>query len=172
MYIEFLLGIGKQNLHLSALYNNVQVFHIRMCLSEKIYSMTSLSINELQKSFKKEQKNSPIYLDVIDKLSTFAPALLERQSLMIDILLKSKGSENKNKKLSKKFGGYLKKSLSLHPLSQRKQARRKPRQFFEILINNTSSTSKKIEPSILVRESSDTIEDNRYLNKVNKFTAS
>ena len=50
------------------------------------------------------------------KVSTFAPALLERQSLMIDILLKSKGSENK-KKLSKKFGGYLKKSLSLHPLS-------------------------------------------------------
>ena len=44
--------------------------------------------------------------------------------------------------------------------------------FFEILINNTSSTSKKIEPSILVRESSDTIEDNRYLNKVNKITAS
>ena len=38
------------------------------------------------------------------KVSTFAPALLERQSLMIDILLKSKGSENKNKKLSKKFG--------------------------------------------------------------------
>ena len=27
----------------------------------------------------------------MDKLSTFAPALLERQSLMIDILLKSKG---------------------------------------------------------------------------------
>mgnify|MGYP003223830244 CR=1 FL=1 len=103
------------------------MFHIRMCLSEKTYSMTSLSINELQKSFKKEPKNSQIYLDVIDKLSTFAPALLERQSLMIDILLKSKGSENKNKKLSKKFGGYLKKSLSLHPLSQRKQARRKPR---------------------------------------------
>ena len=49
--------------------------------------MTSLSINELQKSFKKEPKNSQIYLDVIDKLSTFAPALLERQSLMIDILL-------------------------------------------------------------------------------------
>ena len=89
--------------------------------------MTSLSINELQKSFKKEPKNSQIYLDVIDKLSTFAPALLERQSLMIDILLKSKGSENKNKKLRKKFGSYLKKSLSLHPLSQRKQARRKPR---------------------------------------------
>ena len=88
-----------------------------MCLSEKIYSMTSLSINELQKSFKKEPKNSQIYLDVIDKLSTFAPALLERQSLMIDILLMIKGSENKNKKLRKKFGCYLKKSLSLHPLS-------------------------------------------------------
>ena len=89
--------------------------------------MTSLSINELQKSFKKEPKNSQIYLDVIDKLSTFAPALLERQSLMIDILLMIKGLENKNKKLRKKFGSYLKKSLSLHPLSQRKQARRKPR---------------------------------------------
>ena len=88
-----------------------------MCLSEKIYSMTSLSINELQKSFKKEPKNSHIYLDVMDKLSTFAPALLERQSLMIDILLMIKGSENKNKKLRKKFGCYLKKSLSLHPLS-------------------------------------------------------
>ena len=61
------------------------------------------------------------------KVSTFAPALLERQSLMIDILLMIKGSENKNKKLRKKFGSYLKKSLSLHPLSQRKQARRKPR---------------------------------------------
>ena len=44
--------------------------------------------------------------------------------------------------------------------------------FFEILINNTSSTSKKIEPSILVLWSSDTIKTNRYLNKVNKFTAS
>jgi len=44
--------------------------------------------------------------------------------------------------------------------------------FFEILINNTSSTSKKIEPSILVLFSSDTIKTNRYLNKVNKFTAS
>lgn len=52
----------------------------------------------------------------MDKLSTFAPALLERQSLMIDILLMIKGSENKNKKLRKKFGCYLKKSLSLHPL--------------------------------------------------------
>ena len=66
---------------------------------------------------KKIRKNSYIYLDVMDKLSTFAPALLERQSLMIDILLMIKGSENKNKKLRKKFGCYLKKSLSLHPLS-------------------------------------------------------
>lgn len=63
--------------------------------------MTSLSINELQKSFKKEPKNSQIYLDVIDKLSTFAPALLERQSLTIDILLENMASENKNKKLRK-----------------------------------------------------------------------
>ena len=38
----------------------------------------------------------------MDKLSTFAPALLERQSLMIDILLMIKGSENKNQKTSKK----------------------------------------------------------------------
>ena len=38
----------------------------------------------------------------MDKLSTFATALLERQSLMIDILLMIKGSENKNKKTSKK----------------------------------------------------------------------
>ena len=91
-----------------------------MCLSEKIYSMTSLSINELQKSFKKEPKNSQIYLDVIDTLSTFAPALLERQSLTIDILLENMASENKNKKTSKKFGCYLKKFLSLHPLSLRK----------------------------------------------------
>ena len=64
-----------------------KIVWLRMCLSEKTYSMTSLSINELQKSFKKEPKNSQIYLDVIDKLSTFAPALLERQSLMVDILL-------------------------------------------------------------------------------------
>ena len=56
----------------------------------------------------------------MDKLSTFAPALLERQSLMIDILLMIKGSENKNKKLRKKFGCYLKKSLSLQSDSQRK----------------------------------------------------
>ena len=55
--------------------------------SRKRYSTISLSIRWLQKSFKKVVENSQIYLDVIDKLSTFAPALLERQSLMIDILL-------------------------------------------------------------------------------------
>ena len=142
MYIEFLLGIGKQNLHLGILYNNVQVFHIRMCLSEKIYSMTSLSINELQKSFKKEQKNSPIYLDVIDKLSTFAPALLERQSLMIDILLMIKGSENKNKKTSKKVWMLSEKVFIFASAFVKKAVRRRPHQFFEILINNTSSTRK------------------------------
>ena len=55
--------------------------------SRKRYSTISLSIRWLQKSFKKVVENSQIYLDVIDKLSTFAPALLERQSLMVDILL-------------------------------------------------------------------------------------
>ena len=89
--------------------------------SRKRYSTISLSIRWLQKSFKKVVENSQIYLEVIDNLSTFAPALLERQSLMIDILLMIKGSENKNKKLRKKFGCYLKKSLSLHPLLKRKR---------------------------------------------------
>ncbi|UVQ68947.1 hypothetical protein NXX83_21240 [Bacteroides thetaiotaomicron] len=43
-------------------------------------------------------KKSSIYLDIVIKFSTFAPALLERQSLTIDILLENKASENKNKK--------------------------------------------------------------------------
>ena len=47
----------------------------------------------------------------MDKLSTFAPALLERQSLIIDILLMIKGSENKNKKTSEKFWNINKKVL-------------------------------------------------------------
>ena len=38
----------------------------------------------------------------MDKLSTFAPALLERQSLTIDILLENMASENKNKKKLRK----------------------------------------------------------------------
>ena len=49
----------------------------------------------------------------MDKLSTFAPALLERQSLMIDILLMIKGSENKNKKNFEKSLDVIWKSLYL-----------------------------------------------------------
>ena len=89
--------------------------------SRKRYSTISLSIRWLQKSFKKVVENSQIYLDCIAKPRTFAPAFQERDGLTIDILLKFKASENKNKKTSKKFGCYLKKSLSLHPLSLRKQ---------------------------------------------------
>ena len=37
-------------------------------------------------------------MDIVIKFSTFAPALLERQSLTIDILLENMASENKNKK--------------------------------------------------------------------------
>lgn len=51
----------------------------------------------------------------MDKLSTFAPALLERQSLMIDILLMIKGSENKNKKTSKKVWMLSDKVLTFAP---------------------------------------------------------
>ena len=89
--------------------------------SRKRYSTISLSIRWLQISFKKVVENSQIYLDCIAKPRTFGPAFQERDSLTIDILLKFKASENKNKKTSKKFGGYLKKFLSLHPLSLRKQ---------------------------------------------------
>ena len=90
--------------------------------SRKRYSTMSLSIRWLQKSFKKVVENSQIYLDCIAKPRTFAPAFWERDGLTIDILLKFKASENKKqKKLRKKFGSYLKKSLSLHPLSLRKQ---------------------------------------------------
>ena len=131
--------------------------------------MTSLSINELQKSFKKEQKNSPIYLDVIDKLSTFAPALLERQSLMIDILLMIKGSENKNKKLRKKFGCYLKKVLIFASAFVKKAVRRRPHQFFEILINNTSSTRKDRTVNTICYICSYICNRNRYQNEVNKL---
>ena len=68
-----------------------------MCLSEKIYSMTSLSINELQKSFKKEPKNSQIYLDVIDKLSTFAPAFETKATKFFEILINNTSSTRKNR---------------------------------------------------------------------------
>ena len=89
--------------------------------SRKRYSTISLSIRWLQKSFKKVVENSQIYLDCIAKPRTFAPAFQERDSLTIDILLKFKALENENKKTSKKCGSYLKKFLSLHPLSLRKQ---------------------------------------------------
>ena len=92
-------------------------------------------------SFKILQKNSGIYLDVMYKVSTFAPALLERQSLMIDILLMIKGSENKNKKTSKKVWMLSDKVLIFASAFVKKAVRRRPHQFFEILINNTSSTS-------------------------------
>ena len=65
-------------------------------------SYSKFVYSKLKLNTKKIRKNSHIYLDVMDKLSTFAPALLERQSLMIDILLMIKGSENKNQKTSKK----------------------------------------------------------------------
>ena len=77
---------------------------------------------------------------------------------------------SKKKKLKKNFRKSLvvkNKALTFAPAFKNESNK-----FFEILINNTSSTSKKIEPSILVLFSSDTIKTNRYLNKVNKFTAS
>lgn len=70
--------------------------------SRKRYSTISLSIRWLQKSFKKVVENSQIYLDCIAKPRTFAPAFQERDSLTIDILLKFKALENKNKKTSEK----------------------------------------------------------------------
>ena len=94
--------------------------------SRKRYSTISLSIRWLQKSFKKVVENSQIYLDVIDKLSTFAPALLERQSLMIDILLMIKGSENKNKKTSKKVWKLSEKVLIFASAFVKKAVRRRP----------------------------------------------
>lgn len=80
------------------LYNNVQSFYIGSPCS-KIYVLQHPCQSACYKKVsKKIRKNSHIYLDVMDKLSTFAPALLERQSLTIDILLENKASENKNKK--------------------------------------------------------------------------
>ena len=99
--------------------NIIMCSHSTWVLPAVKFMFYNILVNQrvTKKVSKKIRKNSYIYLDVMDKLSTFAPALLERQSLMIDILLMIKGSENKNKKLRKKFGCYLKKSLSLHPLS-------------------------------------------------------
>ena len=66
-------------------------------------------------------------MDVIDKLSTFAPALLERQSLMIDILLKFKALENKNKKTSEKVWKLSEKVLIFASAFAKKAARQKSR---------------------------------------------
>ena len=62
----------------------------------------------------------------MDKLSTFAPALLERQSLMIDILLMIKGSENKNKKTSKKVWMLSEKVFIFASAFVKKTVRRRP----------------------------------------------
>ena len=62
----------------------------------------------------------------MDKLSTFAPALLERQSLMIDILLMIKGSENKNKKTSKKVWMLSEKVLIFASAFVKEAVRRRP----------------------------------------------
>ena len=56
----------------------------------------------------------------MDKLSTFAPALLERQSLMI------KGSENKNQKTSKKVWMLSEKVLIFASAFVKKAVRRRP----------------------------------------------
>ena len=62
--------------------------------------------------------------------------------------------KKKRKKTLKKVWQLKINRLPLHPLLKRSA------KFFEILINNTSSTSKKIEPSILIY---------RYLNRVNEL---
>ena len=124
------------------LYNNVQSFYIGSPCSKIYVLQHPCQSAYYEKVSKKIRKNSHIYLDVMDKLSTFAPALLERQSLMIDILLMIKGSENKNKKTSKKVWMLSEKVLIFASAFVKKAVRRRPHQFFEILINNTSSTRK------------------------------
>ena len=134
--------LQSHSLPLACEYNNVQSFYMGSPCS-KIYVLQHPCQSACyKKSFKKDQKNSHIYLDVMDKLSTFAPALLERQSLMIDILLMIKGSENKNQKTSKKVWMLSEKVLIFASAFVKKAVRRRPHQFFEILINNTSSTRK------------------------------
>ena len=134
--------LQSHSLPLACEYNNVQSFYIGSPCS-KIYVLQHPCQSACYKKVsKKIRKNSHIYLDVMDKLSTFAPALLERQSLMIDILLMIKGSENKNKKTSKKVWKLSEKVLIFASAFAKKAVRQKSRQFFEILINNTSSTRK------------------------------
>ena len=62
----------------------------------------------------------------MDKLSTFAPALLERQSLTIDILLENKASENKNKKNFEKVWMLSEKVLIFASAFVKKAVRRRP----------------------------------------------
>lgn len=95
--------------------------------SRKRYSTISLSIKWLQKSFKKVVENSQIYLDCIAKPRTFAPAFQERDGLTIDILLKFKASENKNKKTSKKVWKLSEKVLIFASAFAKKAARQKSR---------------------------------------------
>ena len=62
----------------------------------------------------------------MDKLSTFAPAFQERDSLTIDILLKFKASENKNKKTSKKVWMLSEKVFIFASAFVKKAVRRRP----------------------------------------------
>ena len=163
--------LQSHSLPLACEYNNVQSFYMGSPCS-KIYVLQHPCQSACYKKVsKKIRKNSHIYLDVMDKLSTFAPALLERQSLMIDILLMIKGSENKNKKTSKKVWMLSEKVLIFASAFVKKAVRRRPHQFFEILINNTSSTRKDRTVNTCF-QSSNVRRNDRYLNKVNKFTAS
>ena len=54
--------------------------------------------SKLAKNFRKKCQ---IYLEVISKVYTFAPALQEKQGAMIDILLENKAFKNKIKNFRK-----------------------------------------------------------------------
>ena len=151
------------------LYNNVQSFYIGSPCSKIYVLQHPCQSAYYEKVSKKIRKNSHIYLDVMDKLSTFAPALLERQSLMIDILLMIKGSENKNKKTSKRVWMLSEKVLIFASAFVKKAVRRRPHQFFEILINNTSSTRKDRTVNTICYICSYICNRNRYQNEVNKL---
>ena len=161
--------LQSHSLPLACEYNNVQSFYMGSPCS-KIYVLQHPCQSACYKKVsKKIRKNSHIYLDVMDKLSTFAPALLERQSLMIDILLMIKGSENKNKKTSKKVWMLSEKVLIFASAFVKKAVRRRPHQFFEILINNTSSTRKDRTVNTICYICSYICDRYRYQNEVNKL---
>ncbi|RGC83430.1 hypothetical protein DW640_19920, partial [Bacteroides sp. AM23-12] len=61
-------------------------------------------------------------MDCIAKPRTFAPAFQERDSLTIDILLKFKALENKNKKTSEKVWKLSEKVLIFAPAFKTKAA--------------------------------------------------